>query len=62
MPAMVANANIADVPITLGSLDPCFSCTERLETLDKKTGEVRIYSRAEILEMSRAKTTSGGAR
>jgi Ni,Fe-hydrogenase III large subunit/Ni,Fe-hydrogenase III component G len=62
MPAMVANANIADVPITLGSLDPCFSCTERLETLDKKTGEVRIYSRAEILEMSRTKITSGGAR
>ena len=62
MPAMVANANIADVPITLGSLDPCFSCTERLETLDKGTGEVRIYSHAEILEISRRRAGSGGTR
>jgi Ni,Fe-hydrogenase III large subunit/Ni,Fe-hydrogenase III component G len=62
MPAMVANANIADVPITLGSLDPCFSCTERLETLDKSTGEVRIYSRAEVLDLSRRATRIGGTR
>jgi len=62
LPAMVANANIADVPITLGSLDPCFSCTERLETLDKGTGEVRIYSHAEILEISRRRAGSGGTR
>jgi len=62
LPAMVANANIADVPITLGSLDPCFSCTERLETLDKRTGEVRVYSHAEILEISNRRARSGGAR
>jgi len=55
MPAMVANANIADVPITLGSLDPCFSCTERLETVDRKTNSVRVYSHAELLEISRKK-------
>ena len=61
MPVMVDKANIADVPITLGSLDPCFSCTERLETLDKRTGEVRVYSRAEVLDLSRMKTRSGGA-
>lgn len=62
MPAMVANANIADVPITLGSLDPCFSCTERLETLDKRTGEVRIYSRAEVFDLSRRISRIGGKR
>ena len=62
LPAMVGGANIADVPITLGSLDPCFSCTERLETIDPKTKEVRVYSRAELLEMSRKKTREGGAR
>jgi Ni,Fe-hydrogenase III large subunit/Ni,Fe-hydrogenase III component G len=60
LPAMVANANIADVPITLGSLDPCFSCTERLETVDRSTHDVRVYSRAEILEMSRKGSTHGG--
>jgi Ni,Fe-hydrogenase III large subunit/Ni,Fe-hydrogenase III component G len=53
LPAMVQDGNIADVPITLGSLDPCFSCTERLETVDRRTKEVRVYSHAEILEMSK---------
>lgn len=62
MPAMVASANIADVPITLGSLDPCFSCTERLETLDRTTGEIRIYSRAEVLDLSRGINQIGGTR
>jgi len=62
MPAMVAGANIADVPITLGSLDPCFSCTERLETVDRRTREVRVYSSAELLEMSRKKARGGGVR
>ena len=62
MPAMVANASIADVPITLGSLDPCFSCTERLETVDRKTGNIRIYSHAELLEISRRKAQTGGTR
>ncbi len=62
MPAMVAGANIADVPITLGSLDPCFSCTERLEAIDRRTGEVRVYSHAELLKMSRSKARNGGAR
>ncbi|HZO99631.1 MAG TPA: NADH-quinone oxidoreductase subunit C [Terriglobia bacterium] len=60
LPAMVANANIADVPITLGSLDPCFSCTERLETIDRRTNEVRVYSHAEILGLSRRKPPGGG--
>jgi Ni,Fe-hydrogenase III large subunit/Ni,Fe-hydrogenase III component G len=53
LPAMVLDGNIADVPITLGSLDPCFSCTERLETVDRRTHEVRVYSHAELLEISR---------
>jgi Ni,Fe-hydrogenase III large subunit/Ni,Fe-hydrogenase III component G len=53
LPAMVANETIADVPITLGSLDPCFSCTERLETVDVRSGGVRVYSREELLRMSR---------
>jgi len=62
LPAMILNETIADVPITLGSLDPCFSCTERLETVDRRTNEVRIYSHAELLEISRRKARGGGAR
>jgi Ni,Fe-hydrogenase III large subunit len=53
LPAAVANGTIADVPITLGSLDPCFSCTERVETIDRRTNAVRVYSYSELLKMSR---------
>jgi Ni,Fe-hydrogenase III large subunit len=53
LPAMVLNETIADVPITLGSLDPCFSCTERLETIDVRSGSVRVYSHEELLRMAR---------
>lgn len=62
LPAMIQSETIADVPITLGSLDPCFSCTERLETIDRRTQEVRIYSQAELLELSRRKARFGGTR
>jgi Ni,Fe-hydrogenase III large subunit/Ni,Fe-hydrogenase III component G len=61
LPAAVMHGTIADVPITLGSLDPCFSCTERMETVDRRTREVRVYTRAELLEMSRGNRPRGGA-
>jgi len=58
--AMIQNQTIADVPITLGSLDPCFSCTERLETVDRNTHEVRVYSQDELLRLCRGKSRGGG--
>ncbi len=61
LPAAVMHGTIADVPITLGSLDPCFSCTERLETVDRRTREVRVFSHKQLVEMSRA-ARLGGAR
>ena len=54
MPAMITGAAIADVPITLGSLDPCFSCTERVEAVDVRTRRVKVYSQADLLRISRA--------
>lgn len=53
IPVMVAGEYIADVPIGLGSMDPCFSCTERLETVDVRTGQVRVYSKKELEELYR---------
>lgn len=53
MPAMIQGQNLADVPITLGSLDPCFSCTERMEAVDVRTGTVTVYGRAELEAMAR---------
>jgi Ni,Fe-hydrogenase III large subunit/Ni,Fe-hydrogenase III component G len=42
VPAMIRNAQVADVPISIGSFDPCFSCTERMEVIDVETGRARI--------------------
>jgi Ni,Fe-hydrogenase III large subunit/Ni,Fe-hydrogenase III component G len=59
MPLMVQDQTIADVPITLGSLDPCFSCTERLEAVDVRTHAVRVYTPAELRALARER---GGGR
>jgi len=50
------------VPITLGSLDPCFSCTERVEAIDVNTRAVRVYSHKELMAMSRRRGQGGGRR
>ncbi|UCC75255.1 MAG: NADH-quinone oxidoreductase subunit C [Gemmatimonadota bacterium] len=57
VPEMVRSQTIADVPITLGSLDPCFSCTERVETLDVRTSRLRVYTHDELLRLSRREVT-----
>jgi len=47
---------ISDVTITLASVDPCYSCTERMAVaLDATTGK-RLYSFEDLLRMSREKT------
>ena len=55
LPAMIQHATVADVPITLGSMDPCFSCTERMEVIDVRTQKVTVYSGQEIINISRKK-------
>ncbi|MBC7288496.1 MAG: NADH-quinone oxidoreductase subunit C [Armatimonadetes bacterium] len=51
VPPMILGDTLADVPIGIGSFDPCFSCTERLEVVDVNSGRVRVYSHQELLEM-----------
>jgi formate hydrogenlyase subunit 5 len=50
IPALLENMSIADAPISVGSVDPCFSCTERVTVLDQKTGQLRIYTQDELLK------------
>jgi Ni,Fe-hydrogenase III large subunit/Ni,Fe-hydrogenase III component G len=45
---------VADVPIAIGSIDPCFSCTERMEIVDPARGERRVWSAAELHALARA--------
>lgn len=51
--ASLQGMRIADVPITLGSMDPCFSCTERMQVLDVRSGEVRVFGPGELKAMAR---------
>jgi Ni,Fe-hydrogenase III large subunit/Ni,Fe-hydrogenase III component G len=59
IPTMVEGQTIADVPITLGSLDPCFSCTERVEAVDLRDGRRKIYSRKELEGLARNPREAG---
>lgn len=49
IPSMLRGQTISDAPISVGSLDPCFSCTERMAVIDKDTGVGRIFTREEIM-------------
>ncbi len=53
IPAMIKDQQIADMTISLGSIDPCFSCTDRLETIDLRSGETRVWSQQELLKLAR---------
>lgn len=48
VPTMIKDQQLADMTLALASIDPCFSCTDRLETIDIKTGKVRVYSAKEL--------------
>lgn len=49
VPVMIRGLTIADVPISIGSYDPCFSCTERVEIVDLRDRSVRVMSGEELV-------------
>jgi Ni,Fe-hydrogenase III large subunit/Ni,Fe-hydrogenase III component G len=53
IPAMIKDQQIADMTISLGSIDPCFSCTDRLETIDLRSGEKKVWSQQELLKLTK---------
>jgi Ni,Fe-hydrogenase III large subunit len=58
IPYMLDKMTVADFPIIVGSIDPCFSCTERLITVDARSKKIRTYTKEELLAMSRRKGKS----
>ncbi len=60
IPAMIQGQMLADMPISLGSIDPCFSCTDRLETVDLSSGRARVWSEKELRELARGESVRGG--
>jgi NADH-quinone oxidoreductase subunit D len=53
--ASCIGATISDVAITLASVDPCYSCTERMAVIDKATRK-RLYTGEELVRLSEEKT------
>ena len=51
----VIGAFVADIPIAIASIDPCFSCTDRMEVIDLKTGEMKTYTQEELARQTRGK-------
>jgi Ni,Fe-hydrogenase III large subunit len=51
IPAMLRGMTIADAPLIIGSIDPCFSCTERVGVVDQTAGTFKVYRQAELLQM-----------
>ncbi|MEM2192659.1 MAG: nickel-dependent hydrogenase large subunit, partial [Candidatus Hadarchaeales archaeon] len=45
---MFAGATIADAPIIIASIDPCFTCCDRLSIIDVKTGEKKLVEFREL--------------
>ena len=53
---MVIGGYVADIPITFASMDPCFSCTDRMVVLDDvNSGESRTMTWPELVKLSRAR-------
>lgn len=53
VPIMIRDRPLADMTIALGSIDPCFSCTDRLETVDLRSKAVRIWTPEELIGLVR---------
>ncbi len=59
VPAMLLNDQFADLPIIIGSIDPCFSCTDRVVKVDVRSGAMSHLSNSDLEKISRAKKTAG---
>lgn len=53
VPLMLLNEQFADLPIIIGSIDPCFSCTDRISVVDIKTNNVIQLTNNQLEEISR---------
>jgi Ni,Fe-hydrogenase III large subunit/Ni,Fe-hydrogenase III component G len=59
VPAMLMNNQLADFPIIVGSIDPCFSCTDRVAIVDAANGAARLMTEDELAALSRRRSWEG---
>jgi NADH-quinone oxidoreductase subunit D len=48
---LLKGVSIPDVPVIIASLDPCFSCTDRMTIVDIKKKEEKVITKHDILHM-----------
>ena len=56
VPTILKGMQIADVPITFASIDPCMSCTNRMIITDRATGKKSVMDYEEMHRLSVQKT------
>ncbi|MFC2143902.1 nickel-dependent hydrogenase large subunit [Candidatus Aenigmatarchaeota archaeon] len=58
VPIILKGQQLADLPVIVASIDPCFSCTDRMTLIDTKLGEARRVDETYLkkLEQKRLKT------
>ncbi len=58
VPIILKEQQLADLPVIVASIDPCFSCTDRMTLIDTKSGEARKVDETYLkkLEQKRLKT------
>ncbi len=56
IPTILKGMQIADVPITFASIDPCMSCTNRTVVTDRATGRKSVVDYEELHRLSVEKT------
>lgn len=56
VPTILKGLQIADVPITFASLDPCMSCTNRIVITDRAVGRKSVMDYEELHRLSVEKT------
>ena len=59
VPLMLLNDQFADLPIIIGSIDPCFSCTDRVIKVDVRSGRATAVTGRDLEQVSRAKKAGG---
>jgi Ni,Fe-hydrogenase III large subunit len=55
VPRMLLDNQLADFPIIVGSIDPCFSCTDRVLVVDGRARSRRVLARSEIEALGRGR-------
>jgi Ni,Fe-hydrogenase III large subunit len=54
-PNMIQGSYIADIPSVMGSLDPCFSCTDRMAFVDTNNPQKWYWSLDDVINSKNKK-------